>query len=332
MYVRDLSANQDYVPNFDLILEFGKWKFLFLINLIFSFGLSALSSLIDLFILPKLLYKRSLATTLFVGLMVQFSALVMAITVVLIIARVLLGQFSQSEISTVPNMTQIAPMVMTLIFAILLSRVFVEIDRKLGPGNLWKMLTGKFYKPREEERIFMFVDLQDSTSIAEKIGHIEFSKLLKDCYHDFSIVDDYQAEIYQYVGDEVVISWPLINGFKNNNLLRAFFTFDRLLSKRADYYEKQYGILPFFKCGANMGPVVVTEVGDIKREITYHGDTLNTTARIQSMCNELKSQMLISSELYERVKNSHEFTFEDVGSTRLKGKENKMRLYKVTEV
>ena len=194
------------------------------------------------------------------------------------------------------------------------------------------MLTGKFYRPREEERIFMFIDLQDSTPIAEKLGHIEFSNLLKDCFYDFAIVDDYRAEIYQYVGDEVVISWPLNQGFKNDNFLKAFFAFDGLLSKRVEYYEKQYGVKPYFKSGANMGPVVVTEVGEIKREITYHGDTLNTAARIQGMCNELKSQMLIPEGLYEKVKDTPVFTFEDLGSTRLKGKEKEVRLFKVTQV
>ena len=81
-----------------------------------------------------------------------------------------------------------------------------------------------------------------------------------------------------------------------------------------------------------MGHVVVTEVGDIKREITYHGDSLNTASRIQGMCNELKSQMLIPEGLYQMVKNTHEFNFEDVGSTKLKGKEKEVRLYSVTKV
>jgi len=331
--VRNISDqdNPFNYPNFRLIQEFGLWKFFFIANLFLTLWVAFLSSLIDLFILPKLFYKRSLSTVLFIGFIVQLILITLITIVIRDLIQILLSQISQSEIEAPPSAIQILPLIITLIFSILISRIFIEIDRKLGPGNLWKMLTGKFYRPREEERIFMFIDLQDSTPIAEKLGHIEFSKLLKDCYHDFAIVDDYRAEIYQYVGDEVVISWPLIQGFKNNNFLKAFFAFDGLLSKRAEYYEKQYGVKPFFKSGANMGPVVVTEVGEIKREITYHGDTLNTAARIQGMCNELKSQMLIPEGLYEMVKDTREFTFEDVGSTKLKGKEKEVRLYKVTE-
>ena len=89
------------------------------------------------------------------------------------------------------------------------------------------MMTGKFYKPREENRIFMFVDLKGSTTIAEKIGHKKYSLLLQDCFRDFSIVAKYNAQIYQYVGDEVVVSWKAEN--KNyNNFYLLFSPFKRL--------------------------------------------------------------------------------------------------------
>jgi len=35
---------------------------------------------------------------------------------------------------------------------------------------------------------------------------------------------------------------------------------------------------------------VVAEVGEIKTEIAYHGDTINTAARIQEQCNVLKQR------------------------------------------
>ena len=82
------------------------------------------------------------------------------------------------------------------------------MDRKLGPGILFQYLTGKYFKPREEERIFMFMDLKSSTAIAEKAGHIMYSKLIQDCYQELTTpVKDNKGEIYQYVGDEVVICW-----------------------------------------------------------------------------------------------------------------------------
>ena len=215
--------------------------------------------------------------------------------------------------------------------AIGLSKFVIEIDRKLGPGKLWKVLSGRFYTPSEEERIFMFIDMKDSTKTAEKLGHIEFSKLLQDCFQDFSIVDRYLGDIYQYVGDEVVVSWVPKRGIKKENFLQAFFAFTEIIEHKADYYTSKYGMVPYFKAGANIGPVVITEVGDIKREITYHGDTVNTASRIQDMCNKLDAQMLIPEKLYNLVKNSSKYNFEDLGSVALKGKEKHIHLYKVTQ-
>ncbi|WP_281765206.1 hypothetical protein [Neptunitalea lumnitzerae] len=76
------------------------------------------------------------------------------------------------------------------------------------------LFLGTYKKPREENRIFLFLDLASSTTIAEDIGHLKFSKLLQDCFKILSsLLLDYEAEVYQYVGDEAVVTW------KNNNSL-----------------------------------------------------------------------------------------------------------------
>ena len=159
--VRNMSDldNPFNYPNFGLIQEFGMWKLFFIGNLFLTVWVAFLSSLIDLFILPKLLYKRSLSTVLFVGFIVQLFTITLITMVITDLIQILLGQISQSEIEGPPSAIQILPLIITIFFSILISRIFIEIDRKLGPGNLWKMIIGKFYHPREEERIFMFIDL-----------------------------------------------------------------------------------------------------------------------------------------------------------------------------
>ena len=218
-----------------------------------------------------------------------------------------------------------------MILIIFVSRFIIEIEKKLGYGNLRKLITGKFYKPREEQVIFMFVDLKNSTMIAEKLGMYKYSYLLKDCFSDFSIVDEFNAEIYQYVGDEVIITWPVSEAKNYRRFLQAFFAFKNVLKQKRSIYEEKYGIFPVFKAGAHSGPIIVTEVGDVKRELTYHGDTINTTSRIQDMCNEFNSELLISESLYNIIKPYTEYHCEDVGGIPLKGKTQEVRLYKVSE-
>jgi adenylate cyclase len=305
-------------------------QFIFLMIIIGSLCLAMLSSFLDIFVIKKLIKKSSFGTILITGFVAQACMIIIVISIMRKFIQTAMTMISGSP---VPPLTiyEILFIVVYLTLAIILSKFLIEMDRKLGPGNLWKVINGRFYKPREDERIFMFVDMKNSTSIAEKIGHIDFSKLLQDCFQDFAVVDHYCADIYQYVGDEVVVSWSRKEGLKNNNFLRAFFAFCEALNAKSVYYQEQYGIVPFFKAGANIGPVVVAEVGDIKREIVYHGDTLNTASRIQSKCNEFNARLLISEKLHQLIEDDKGHELEDVGCIDLIGKEKDVRLYSVSQ-
>ncbi|MEN7547712.1 adenylate/guanylate cyclase domain-containing protein [Rapidithrix thailandica] len=215
-------------------------------------------------------------------------------------------------------------------FFILLINFLVLINRKFGHGNLWKFILGTYHKPKDENRIFMFLDLKGSTSIAEKLGHNLYSQMIQNCFHDLTdFVVKYKAEIYQYVGDEVVLTWTTHNGLENLNCIRLFFDFQQALEKRKAYYFKKFAHFPEFKAGMAMGPVTVVEIGDIKREIAYHGDVLNTAARIQSKCNEFGKPLLISENLESTLHQIAQTPSEFIGNIQLKGKENHVRIYAI---
>ncbi len=205
---------------------------------------------------------------------------------------------------------------------------FKELDKKVGPGNLLKMLKGEFYEPKEDERIFMFLDLKSSTTIAEKLGHLQYSRLIQDCFQDLSVVQKYHAEVYQYVGDEVVLTWDTATGLTNSNCLKAYFEFVRKLNSRKDYYHKSYGLMPVFKAGLNLGKITIAEVGELKTEIAYHGDVINTAARIQEQCNIIGKNLLISEFLYKSL-SLNGFSSLHVGEILLKGKQSKVNIYSV---
>jgi adenylate cyclase len=174
------------------------------------------------------------------------------------------------------------------------------------------------------------MDLKDSTSIAEKLGHIKYSQLLQDCYFDLTeLVIKYHAQIYQYVGDEVVLTWETEEGFLDNNCIKVFFAFDKLIKNKSEYYSRNYKLIPEFKAGLNNGDVTVAEIGEIKKELAYHGDVLNTAARIQEKCNDFQKRLLISESMKLQLKKQIEFNCELMGNVKLKGKENAINLYDV---
>ena len=219
------------------------------------------------------------------------------------------------------------------IFASALIISFIwQMAIKIGPNVLMNLLLGKYHNPSEEDRIFMFLDMKSSTTITEKLGNLKYSKLIQECFADLTdsaII--HQVEIYQYVGDEAVLTWKVNDGLKHNNCVYAFYDFLKSLEAKKLYYTQQYGVFPEFKAGLNSGPVVVTEVGIIKREIAYHSDVLNTAARIQEKCNELSSQLLISEEVKDALIPDNNLFFEDAGIFELRGKQTGVRLFKVSQ-
>lgn len=215
-------------------------------------------------------------------------------------------------------------------FISLLINFLKEVNKKFGPGILVKLFSGRYYNPRVEDRIFMFIDLKASTTIAEKLGHLRYSRLIQDCFYDVTdVVAKYKAEIYQYVGDEIVLTWELEKGIENDNCFKFFFEFKKKLESMSDYYKVKYGIVPVFKAGINCGTVTVAEIGELKKEIAYHGDVLNTASRIQDQCNEHNKPFLISSNMYRKIPRTGLFRIDLIGETLLKGKLNPVAIYSV---
>ncbi|MEZ4986330.1 MAG: adenylate/guanylate cyclase domain-containing protein [Saprospiraceae bacterium] len=219
------------------------------------------------------------------------------------------------------------------LLVLLLTVVVILVNEKYGPGMFGKLLMGQYYRPKKEDRIFMFLDMKSSTAIAEDIGEEAYFNLLKDCFADMTgpILDN-EGEIYQYVGDEVIVCWPLETGLKSGRCVQTFLDIRQKLRQMEAYYLEKYGVLPAFKAGFHAGQVMAGEIGVIKRDITYSGDVLNTTSRIQSKCNELGVDHLISGSLWQQLRPHFSIEGERVSvEVALRGRNEKVDLYRVVE-
>lgn len=210
------------------------------------------------------------------------------------------------------------------------SQFYTEMSENIGQVVLFNFFTGKYHRPKEEERIFMFLDMKSSTRIAEHLGHVRYFEMLKAYYADLSDpIIQYSGEIYQYVGDEIVVSWNLKNGLNNHNCIQCFFAMKAAISKQTDRYQEEFGLLPAFKAGFHLGKVTTGEIGVIKKEIIFTGDVLNTTARIQGLCNTYKVDILISDKLIKKLDLSTEFQTKSLGENELRGRDEKVELFTI---
>ena len=214
-------------------------------------------------------------------------------------------------------------------FSLFLSLFYAGISENVGQKVLSNFFSGRYHSPQEEERIFMFLDMRSSTALAEQLGHIKYFELLREYYNDLSdAIVDHRGEVYQYVGDEVVISWESPVGLKNSNCIHCFFAMKDAMESRKSHYNKKYGTSPTFKAGIHCGKVTAGEIGALKKEIFFTGDVLNVTARIQGMCNQYGQDLLISDDLLKQL-NANGLVTQSLGTIHLKGREKELELFSV---
>ncbi|HYH57095.1 MAG TPA: adenylate/guanylate cyclase domain-containing protein, partial [Anseongella sp.] len=214
-------------------------------------------------------------------------------------------------------LTDSTPIKAALVWSIVVAvtQLLLQVNKKFGYGIFWHIIRGKYNTPKEEERIFMFLDINSSTTIAERLGDETYHALLKDFFADITnpILNN-DGHIYQYAGDEVIVSWTYREGIENSHCIRCFFDMKLHIQQQREKYLRRYGLVPSFKAGIHSGKVVAGEVGIIKRDITYSGDVLNTTARICNMCRDFNVELLASADLMDAVPLGSHLTVKPLGS------------------
>ena len=214
-------------------------------------------------------------------------------------------------------------------FVLLLStKLFVEINEKYSPGVFIDIIRGKYMQPKIEKRIIMFIDLKDSTPIAEKLGHVENFKFIRDFISDVSMaLIEHDGRIYQYVGDEIVVSW-IFTKRNAKKSIKAIIDARKNLQNHGTHFRNSYDIIPEFRVGLHIGEVTVGQIGVIKKDLAMSGDTMNTAARIRNACAELNQKFLMSKDFMDNS-GLKEWQGESMGIIDLKGKSDGMELFSI---
>jgi adenylate cyclase len=209
---------------------------------------------------------------------------------------------------------------------ILVTQLMIEVNEKYSPGVFIDILLGRYHNPKTENRIVAFIDLSDSTTIAEKLGHTQYFKFIREfIYHVSNALIEYGGRIYQYVGDEIVVSWRS-NDKNMKRCFKAVIEARKNIQRDSIKFKRDFDIIPEFRVGIHVGEVTVGEIGVIKKDIAMSGDTMNTTARIRSACSELNKKFIVSKDFIEKS-DLESFQWESLGLVELKGKRKEIELF-----
>jgi adenylate cyclase len=206
-----------------------------------------------------------------------------------------------------------------------------DVNQLLGQNALMNFITGRYYAPRVESRVFLLIDMEGSTGLAERLGPLSFHRLVNRFIDDLTQpIVAARGEIHRYVGDELIATWKLEEGITDGRCVAACFgAIDRLASRASDY-RREFGAAVTVRAGLHCGPVVTGEMGSVKREIVFLGDTVNTAARIQELCRHTGDRVIASAELIDRLELPPGVAKRSLGDLRLRGKGADLALYALT--
>jgi len=225
----------------------------------------------------------------------------------------------------------VAPRMARAFFLVGLAISVLQLSRLVGERTLRDIVFGHYHRPRTEERFFLFVDIVGSTPLAERIGPGAVHRFLGDVFRLTSDpIDDERGEIYQYVGDEIVITWTVTEGREGARPLACFFAIERALARATPEFEREFSAVPRLRAALHAGPVIAGEVGGSRRAIVYHGDVMNTASRIEQATRDLDRQFLVSGDALEQLADLEAFAFENLGLRQLRGRAASMQVYAVT--
>ena len=212
----------------------------------------------------------------------------------------------------------------SIVFAVAMSvaaNLVFEVGRLLGFGTLKNLLTGRYVQPRREQRAFVLIDMKDSTGLAERLGPIRFHELLNAFFRDVADAAlECSAEIHKYVGDEAILTWSRDDAIAGGDCVACPFIARDRIAANSERYRTRFGAVPQFRAALHWGEIVAGEIGDMRREIAYVGDTLNVTARLLDTAKTLGQEVLASADLLDRATLPPDLRAEPLPTVTLRGR------------
>lgn len=205
-----------------------------------------------------------------------------------------------------------------------------QAARIVGDRTQRAIALGRYREPRPEQRFFLFLDIVGSTAVAERLGPLALHRYLDKVFEAASDpIDDWYGDVYQYVGDEIVVTWTLEEGRPEARPLACLFAVEDALREAAPEFQREFGTVPKLRAALHAGEVVTGETGGSRRAIVFRGDVLNTTSRLENATRELSRSYLVSDDALKRMEGSQAYPSEDLGLHQLRGREAPVRIYAV---
>ncbi len=177
----------------------------------------------------------------------------------------------------------------------------------------------------QKEMTVLFSDIRNFTTISEKLSPEENFTFINNYLKIMGpIVREHDGFIDKYIGDAIMALFT-----HADDALKTSITMLRQLPDcgGSDYISDdvlRIGI------GLNTGHLMLGTIGETDRmEGTVISDAVNMASRIEGLCKEYGTHLLISQTTMNRLKHPEDFKFRRIGHILVKGKTDKVTVYEV---
>lgn len=160
----------------------------------------------------------------------------------------------------------------------------------------------KLFDGEHKHVSIMFCDIRKFTQIASTLPPKEVVRLL-NCYYETMnhCIKKHGGSINQFVGDEIFAIFGAPISIADPEYRAARCAID--MRNRLTQITEKTGITLQIGIGIHAGEVIAGNLGtEDKIEYSITGDAVNFAKRIESLTKDHANQILISSEVYQKIK------------------------------
>jgi adenylate cyclase len=222
-----------------------------------------------------------------------------------------------------------------------------HVSKEVAEG-IWRdreqFLDGQRPRPQQLVATVLFTDLVGFTSVSEKLPPEQLMDWLNECMEPMAReVSAHGGVVEQYTGDAIVAIFGVPIARKNEeeisqdaiNAVSCALAMETVLRDLNRRWLEQNRPTTAMRMGIYTGPMVAGSLGGADRlEYVVIGDTVNIASRLESFDKDLFARslaspcrILIGEATLSRL--GQRFLTEKVGQVSLKGKEEKIHVYRV---
>jgi class 3 adenylate cyclase len=173
--------------------------------------------------------------------------------------------------------------------------LMMRVAHFVGLRTLLDLIIGTYHRPVEERKVLLFLDINSSTALSERLGALTMRAFVRKFLSDLSPpIVDHGGDIYLYKGDGLIAIWNWADAFRQDAILRAVDAMFATVAHETEAYQRWFGVVPAFRIGIHGGAVIVSEQGDARRSIGIYGDAINIAARMEEAARAHNVRCVIS--------------------------------------